>query len=598
MSPWEPSLDLESLREAYATGSLTPRALIEEILARNTSRGDDGIWISMLPREHLIGLARSLERQGPRDLPLYGVPFAIKDNIDLAGVPTTAACPAYEYTPARSAPVVERLLAAGAIPVGKTNMDQFATGLVGLRSPYGAPRNPFDAKYIPGGSSSGSAVAVATGIVTFALGTDTAGSGRVPAAFNNLIGLKPTRGLLSARGVVPACRTLDCLSIFALCAEDADEILELTAGFDGDDPFSREAPTTTRGSAERFRFGVPARADLEFFGNPDGPGIFAAAVARLEELGGEPQVIDFKPFSEAARLLYGGPWLAERYGVVRELIEKRPDALHPITREVIAPARKLMAVDAFAADYRLRELARRTEPVWREIDFLLTPTAGTSFKVAEVEAEPIARNTDLGFYTNFVNLLDLCALAVPAGFQGNGLPFGVTIVAQPFRERMLLEMGARLHRAARLTMGATGQALPPARLRPTGGRDGRVAMAVCGAHMSGLPLNHELTDRGARLIASARTAPSYRLFALPGTQPARPGMVRVAEGGGAIAVEIWEMAPEYFADFVSRIPAPLAIGAVELGDGSSVKGFVCEGYAVASAEDVTHLGGWRAYLAR
>ncbi len=598
MSPWEPSLDLESLREAYATGSLTPSSLVEEVLARNISRGDDSIWITILPREQLIGLARSIERQGPSGLPLYGVPFAVKDNIDLAGVPTTAACPAYEYTPERSAPVVERLLAAGAIPIGKTNMDQFATGLVGLRSPYGAPRNPFDPAYIPGGSSSGSAVAVASGLVTFALGTDTAGSGRVPAAFNNLIGLKPTRGLLSARGVVPACRTLDCVSIFSLCAEDAEEILAVTAGFDAEDPFSREAPVTSAGSAERFRFGVPSKSDLEFFGNADGPGLFAAAVARLEELGGEARVIDFSPFRETARLLYGGPWLAERYGVVRELLDKDPEALHPVTREVIAPAAKLTAVDAFAADYRLRELARRTEPVWREVDFLLTPTAGTIHRVADVEAEPIARNTELGYYTNCVNLLDLCGLAVPAGFQANGLPFGVTIVAQPFRERMLLEIGARLHRGARLAMGATGQALPPARMRPAGGRDARVAIAVCGAHMSGLPLNHELTDRGARLITSARTAPCYRLYALTGTQPARPGMVRVAEGGGRIAVELWEMAPEYFADFVSRIPAPLAIGTVELADGSSVKGFVCEAYVATSAEDVTHLGGWRAYLSR
>jgi len=590
------SLDLQTLGARLRSGAVRPANVVAGVLDRILARGDDKAWIHVLPRTELDARAAELERRGPDALPLYGVPFAIKDNIDLAGHPTTAACPEYAYVPQHTASVVQALLDAGAMLIGKTNLDQFATGLVGTRSPYGACANTFDARYISGGSSSGSAVVVAAGVVSFSLGTDTAGSGRVPAAFNNLVGLKPTCGLLSTRGVVPACRSLDCVSIFALTAADAAAVLDAAAKFDASDPYARrERAVSGPAAIAGCRIGVPRAAQLEFFGNQEAEELFAGAVAKLAQLGAQCVEVDFAPFLATARLLYEGPWVAERYVAIREFIERNPEALHPVTRQIISGGAKPTAADCFAAQYKLRALLREAEPTWSAIDLLVAPTAGTIYTLAEVEADPIRLNSNLGIYTNFVNLMDLSAIAVPAGFTPAGLPFGVTLLAPAFFDRSLCRLGDELQRALVDTMGATRLPLPLAAAAPAVRARRGVRVAVCGAHLSGLPLNHQLTERGARLVRACRTAPRYRLYALAGFSPPRPGMLREGEGQ-AIEVEVWELSTDAFGSFVDGIPAPLGIGTVELEDGEQVKGFLCEPYATRGAEDVSHLGGWRAYL--
>jgi allophanate hydrolase len=596
------SLDFAALSAGYASDAFSPEQVVREVYARIARRGDDRVWIHLAPEEEASAAARALAGRDRASLPLYGLPFAIKDNIDWAGHPTTAGCPAYRYVPERSAAVVERLIAAGAIPVGKSNLDQFATGLVGTRSPYGAPSSVFDPRYISGGSSSGSAVAVAAGLVSFSLGTDTAGSGRVPAAFNNIVGLKPSRGLISNRGVVPACRSLDCVSIFALTVADALQALCAAAGYDVEDPFSRpEADRTALAwvaAPPRFRFGVPAPDRLEFFGNPHNPVLFAAARAALEGFGGTAVEIDDAPFAEAARLLYEGPWLAERYAAIGEFLRAQPEALHPVTRAIVEQGARPSAVEAFQAYYRLKALRRAAARIWAEVDALLLPTAGTAYTLAEVEAEPLRLNANLGRYTNFVNLLDLCGVAVPAGFTPDGLPFGVTLLAPAFREAPLAALADALHRRAGVPLGATGQPLPPPAATSEDAPPGWVRLCVIGAHMAGLPLSRQLTGRGGRFVREARTAAQYRLFALAHLDPPRPGMVRVAEGGGSVALEVWELPEAEFGGFVAAIPPPLGIGTVALAGGEQVKGFLAEPYVLAQGEDITALGGWRAYLAR
>ncbi|HJY76228.1 MAG TPA: allophanate hydrolase [Burkholderiales bacterium] len=591
------SLDLSTLRARYAAGRLRPSQLVAGILERIARRGKDPTWIELAPRAELEARAAELERRSAADLPLYGIPFAIKDNIDCRGLRTTAACREFAYLPEASAEVVERLVAAGAIPIGKTNLDQFATGLVGVRSPYGVPANSFNPAYIPGGSSSGSAVAVAAGLASFSLGTDTAGSGRVPAAFNNIVGLKPTRGLLSARGVVPACRSLDCVSVFGLTAADTAAVMRAAQGFDPGDPFSRRAAPPARALPRSFaglRFGVPRAEQLQFFGNPETPELFQKMLERLEGLGGERKSVDFGPFLETARLLYEGPWVAERYVAIRDFIERNPRALHPVTAVIIGGAKRFSANDAFAGYYRLKELQRRTAPVWDEIDILVTPTAGTIYRIDELEAEPVKLNSNLGYYTNFMNLLDLAAIAVPAGFQRDGLPFGVTLVAPAFNDEVLCTLGDIAHRTAMKTMGATGLPLPAVTDAASPGGQ-IIQVAVCGAHMSGLPLNHQLTERGARLAYKSRTASNYRLFALTDFKPPRPGLVR-DEAGGAIEVEIWEVPASAFGGFVDGIPAPLGIGTLALENGRQVKGFLCEAHATRGAREITSLGSWRQFI--
>ncbi len=582
-----PDLSIAALRRRYLAGETHPRQVMQDIVARI---GDDPhhVWIHRLSLEEMGKYVSALEGKDPAALPLYGIPFAIKDNIDLAGAPTTAGCAEYAYHPQRHATVVRLLIEAGAIPVGKTNLDQFATGLNGTRSPYGACRNAYDPDYISGGSSSGSAVAVALGQVSFSLGTDTAGSGRVPAAFNNLVGVKPTRGWLSTRGVVPACRSLDCVSIFALDTADAATVLSVATAYDQEEPYSRQALTHgfDFGRAERFRFGVPRADQLQFFGNQDAVALFQRSCEELETIGGQKVEIDFLPFLKSARLLYEGPWVAERYAAIREFFDAHSAAINPVVREIIAGAKKFSAADTFEAIYKLEALRAETASTWDNIDCLVTPTAGTIYRIAEMEADPIRLNANLGYYTNFMNLLDCAAVAVPAGFQGNGLPFGITLVAPAHQDVPLLHLAERLNRNANSDLP-----MPQA-------QGGRVRVAVCGAHLEGLPLNHQLTSRGAHLVARTHSSPDYKLYALPGGPPHRPGMVRVAQGGDAIEVEVWEMAARELGSFVAGIPAPLGIGTLKLADGTSVAGFVCEQYAVADAEDITRFGGWRAYLAQ
>jgi allophanate hydrolase len=482
--------------------------------------------------------------------------------------------------------------------IGKTNLDQFATGLVGTRSPYGIVRNSFDPRYLSGGSSSGSAVAVALGQVSFALGTDTAGSGRVPAAFNNLVGYKPTLGLISTRGLVPACRTLDAISVFALTAADAAEVAQVACGFDADDPWSRAAVAAPgRGWSQHPapRVAVPLPAQLEFFGNAEYSRLFTATIERCAGLGARLVEVDIAPLLATARLLYEGPWVAERYLVARPLLETNADALLPVTRGIIRGGAGASAADAFSARYRLQELAAAARGIWDKADALMLPTAGTHFTIEAEQADPVQLNSQLGTYTNFVNLLDLSGVALPAGFTGAGLPFGVTLLAPAFHDEDLLALAARLHAAAGLTLGATGfrpeqPALPPA---PGGTLD----IAVCGAHLSGLPLNHQLTERGAWLVTATHTAPEYRLYALPGGPPERPGMVRTASGGVAIDIEIWRMPEEQVGPFLRNIRAPLGIGPVRVQDGSEVCGFLCEALAIEGARDISSFGGWRGWLA-
>lgn len=451
------NLQISHLRNLYLSGALTPTELVKQLDAEIGKEDSRHIWIRRLTLDEMLAFAKNLEGKSVKDLPLYGIPFAIKDNIDLAGIPTTAACQEYAYTPTKSATVVQKLIDAGAIPVGKTNLDQFATGLVGTRSPYGACQNSFNPKYISGGSSAGSAVSVALGMASFSLGTDTAGSGRVPASFNNLVGHKPSCGLLSTYGVVPACRTLDCVSIFALTAEDATQVLDSAQGFDEDDVYSRKATLKLNTfSGNSFTFGVPKQDQLAFFNNTETPELFNQAIKQLESLGGKTVEIDFEPFLETARLLYEGPWVAERYAAIKEFFETKPDAIFPVTKQIIGSATKFSAADTYISHYKLKALQRKAEVVWNSVDIIVTPTAGTIYTIDEVNADPVRCNSNLGYYTNFMNLLDLSATAVPTGFLKNGMPFGITICAPAFKDKQLLSLAAKVQKYASKTLGATG----------------------------------------------------------------------------------------------------------------------------------------------
>lgn len=592
-------LRLGALQAAYRDGSLTPRQLIGELREHAAALNPEfNLFIHLLSQEALEPYLAALDGKSPAELPLYGVPFAIKDNIDLAGVPTTAACPAYAYTPPRSATIVEQLLALGAVPLGKSNLDQFATGLNGTRSPYGECRNSVHPDYPAGGSSAGSALAVALGLCSFALGTDTAGSGRVPAALNNLVGLKASKGLISTAGVVPACRTLDCVTFFTATAAEASQLLALTARPDPRDEYSRANPLWNDASAfgsprPGFRFGVPAQP--EFLGCSESPALFEQTIARLQALGGEAVPVDFAPFLEAARLLYAGPWVAERYSVAGELIERQPDAVLPVIRAVLEKAPQVSGVDTFRAQYRLQALKAECDRVLADLDCILTPAYPRPVTLAELHAEPVQRNADLGYYTNFMNLLDYAAVALPAGFMANGLPWGVTLFGRVFTDQYLLSLAAALQHDSGLPL-AGGQA--PEAAPPGPARHDRARLVVCGAHLDGLPLNGQLRQRGGRLLQATHSSADYRLYALAGGPLPRPGMLRVAEGGAAIAVEVWELPSSELGSFLTGIPAPLGLGKVQLADGSWETGFICEPYGLAGAEDITRFGGWRAWLAQ
>lgn len=546
--------------------------MLAELRQRALEHDENPIWIRRLSQAELEPhIARSAALDA--DAPLRGVPFAIKDNIDLAGTPTTAACPAFGYTPKQSATVVERLLAAGAIPLGKTNMDQFATGLVGTRSPHGATRNAVNPEYIAGGSSSGSAVAVALGLAAFALGTDTAGSGRVPAAFNGIVGFKPTPGWWSTRGVVPACRSLDCVSVFTHTVADARAVADIAGGFNAADPYSRRM-TFAGFDAAHARFGFAQPKALPHI-NAEHRALYAAFV---EQLPGTPEAIDLTPFLATAELLYEGPWLAERVAAVGEFMDAHPQAVHPITRAVIQRGNAHSAADCFRAQYRLAELKRQVERAFERIDVLALPTTPTIPTLADVEHEPVATNTRLGIFTNFVNLLGLCAIAIPTGETTTGLPFGVTLIAANGRDHALLN-------AAAILCDEQPSETP-----------GELPLVVCGAHMAGQPLNHELVNRGGYLRTVTRTAPHYRFYALPDGK--RPALVRNDSDGAAIEAEVWMLPEVEIGALLRTVAPPLALGSVELADGTWANGFVAEANATLGATDITTHGGWRSYRAR
>jgi allophanate hydrolase len=583
---------------AHRAGIVSPADTVARSFQRIRDHDDPAVFISLRDEKQAIAEAKALGAKDAAQLPLYGIPVAVKDNIDVAGLPTTAACPAFAYSPPRDATSVARLRAAGAIIIGKTNLDQFATGLVGVRSPYGIPGNPLCGDLIPGGSSSGSAVAVSAGLVPLALGTDTAGSGRVPAMLNNIVGMKPSLGLISTSGVVPACRTLDCVSVFSLTVDDAMTALAAMAGLDSADPYSRDRPLAEISAFPAdLRLGVPRSGQLIFFGDKASEAAYHDALKRWTALGATLVEFDLEPLYETARLLYEGPWVAERYLVIRDLLASSPDAIHPVTREITSAGARLSAADTFAALYRLQALRKITERAFADIDALVLPTAPTAYSTAQVLANPIELNSRLGTYTNFVNLLDLCGLALPAALRPDRIPFGITLLAPAGNDAQLASIGRVFHADTQLTMGASGLPQPPLASLAARVSEDEIAIAVVGAHLSGMALNGELKAFGARLLEAARTAPDYKLYALD-TTPPKPGMLRVARGtGSSIELEIWALPAAAFGKFVAAIPPPLSIGTVRLVDGRSVKGFIVEPAAVDGARDISAFSGWRAFVA-
>ncbi|MEJ8472522.1 allophanate hydrolase [Roseibium algae] len=587
---------LSALHAAYETG-LSPQDVVEEVFRRIEAVNDPGIFIHLIDKAETLGAAENLGVFDPKK-PLWGVPFVIKDNIDVAGKPTTAGCPAYAYTPEHDAFVVAQLKAAGAILIGKTNLDQFATGLVGVRSPYQPPKNSVDPAIVPGGSSSGSAVSVGHGLVTFSLGTDTAGSGRVPAALNNIVGLKPTLGALSASGVVPACRTLDTISIFALTVEDAYAAYAVAAQYDDADAYARKVHLSPLGDTPpSFKIGIPDRKTITFLGDTEQEASFYETIDLLKTLGAVIEQVDFTPFYDVATMLYEGAWVAERHTVIEDLMRDQPEDVHPVTTAVVGKALGLTATDAFRGIYRLKELARKTRPVLDRLDMLCVPTIPTFYSVKDLEDDPITPNSNNGIYTNFVNLLDMCGLAIPVSPRTDGRPGNVTLLAKAEQDGMIANLGVKLEQAAAHELGATGWTLPDEAvpLTPLTNSD-ELALAVCGAHMSGMVLNHELTSRGARFLQTSTTSDAYRLYALAGGPPKRPGLVRGEPGsGGEIDVEIWAMPLTEVGSFLASIPAPLGLGSLVLSDGRTVQGFQCEAAGIRGADDITSLGTWRKY---
>jgi allophanate hydrolase len=583
---------------AHRAGRLTPAQTVARSYARIREHNDPAIFINLRDEKAAVAEAEALVARDAATLPLYGVPIAVKDNIDVAGLPTTAACPAFAYSPSRDSTAVARLRAAGAIVVGKTNLDQFATGLVGVRSPYGVPVNPLRADLIPGGSSSGSAVAVSTGLVPLSLGTDTAGSGRVPAMLNNIVGLKPSLGLISTAGLVPACRTLDCVSVFALTVDDAVTALNAMAGPDPADPYSRDRPLAQLSPFPAdLRLGVPRAGQLIFFGDKVSEAAYGEALKRWTALGATLVEFDLEPLYETARLLYEGPWVAERYLVIRDLLASSPDAVHPVTREITIAGARLSAADTFAALYQLQGLRSVAGRAFAAIDALVLPTAPTVYSTAQVLANPIELNSRLGTYTNFVNLLDLCGLALPAAMRFDDIPFGITLLAPAGKDAQLASIGRVFHADTRLPMGARSLPQPPLAALPTGLCGDEIAIAVVGAHLSGMALNGELKALGGRLLEQAQTAPDYRLYALA-TIPPKPGMLRVSAGAGSsIELELWALSAASFGKFVAAVPPPLSIGTVRLADGRGVKGFIVEAADVDGAREISAFGGWRAFVA-
>jgi allophanate hydrolase len=604
------SFDITTIHKHYANGSLKPSEVVKK--SHNRIAKDTASWIFKVPSDHVVAEAEKQDQELaniPFDrilekYPLFGIPFGVKDNIDVAGFPTTAACPAFSRTPWVTNPVVDQLKQAGAILMGKQNMDQFAAGLVGVRSPYGTPVNPFNPKYCPGGSSSGSGVSTSTHQVAFSLGTDTAGSGRVPACFNNIVGLKPTPRVLSTRAMVPACRTLDCVSIFALTADDAWKVFNLCNAYDHLDEYARTPQNAPFHSADKpLHFGYPKGEGLKFFGDTRGMyEAYADARRLLSETTGAIFVpIDFTPFTEVARILYDGPWISERLSALQDFYNSNKDDIHPVTRGLLTKGHQYSAVQTFLGMRRLEKLRREAHEIWDEagLDALIVPTASVTPTIHEVLEVPVGLNTVLGLYTNFVNLLDLCAMAVPNTFLPSGMPTGITIIGKAFDDHFVYQVGRFFQSQRNLSLGATEHKLPEKsqNIAKIELLHEYIDLAVCGAHMKDLPLNKQLLQLGGSLVKALKTTPEYNLYDISSPDLKRPGMVRAAKGkGSAIEVEVWRIPRLRASDFLEKVKAPLTLGTVELEDGTSVKGFLCESYITSPENDITSFGGWRSYI--
>ncbi|MFD0987984.1 allophanate hydrolase [Methyloligella solikamskensis] len=593
-----PPISITALAASHRSGEVAPEDTLREAYEAIDARGDDGVWIALTPLDEALAqlkvhLARA---EAGEDLPLLGVPFAVKDNIDVSGLPTTAGCPAYSYEPEGDAFCVARLKQAGAIPIGKTNMDQFATGLSGTRTPHTIPHSVFSEEHISGGSSSGSAVAVAAGLVAFSLGTDTAGSGRVPAAMNNIVGVKPSRGLISGSGAVPACQSIDCISVFARDMSDADLVRRIAQGYDAGDPFSRRMQETGL-EVERPVIGVPSEESRLFHGDDEAAALYEKAVDALTGLGWKVVEIDYTPLGDIAQLLYGGPFVAERYAAVGAFCDDHEDDVHPVVGKIIRDAKSWSAADLFDGLETLSAARREMAERWEKMDAILLPTAPIAPTIVDLLDDPVALTAKLGTYTNFVNLLDCAAVSVPAGFRPSGMPFGVTLVGPAFSDSDLAYLGDRLHRALLPETGADRMTLPPETALAPKKPEGWMEIAVVGAHLRGQPLNHQLTDLKGRFLRQTKTGPNYRFYALANTKPPKPGLARdTAFEGEGIEVEIWAVPPDGFANFTFAIPAPLGIGKVALSDGTDVSGFICEPSGLDGAREITEYGGWRNYL--
>ncbi|WP_455273728.1 allophanate hydrolase [Rhizobium herbae] len=593
----ERAFDIGSLHAAYAAG-WPVSAMIETVFSRITAVADPGIFLHLAGKQTLLDEAATLGAFDPVAKPLWGIPFAVKDNIDVAGMPTTAACPDYAYLPEKDATVVRLLKEAGAIVIGKTNLDQFATGLVGVRSPYPIPRNAIDPTLVPGGSSSGSAVATAHGIVSFALGTDTAGSGRIPAGLNNIVGLKPSVGALSTTGVIPACRTLDCVSIFALTAGDAWSVFSVTAKHDPTDAYSKSVPAAGYGPLPPvLTIGVPTKEDRQFFGDDAMEAAYEASLALLAGLGHRIIEVPFSDFYATANLLYEGAWVAERYAAVKDFFDTREASFHTITRQIYGGAKSLSAADAFNGLYALQALKQRVAPLIASVDLFCVPTAPRHYTTVELEAEPIRENSRLGTYTNFVNLLDMCGMAVPTSKRKDGLPASVTLLAPSGKDGLTARLASDIHAASGLMLGATGWTLPSGKTEPATDSTSLINLVVVGAHLSGMPLNGQLRDLDAKFSRVAQTAETYKLHVLAGQTPPKPGLIRSnREDGAMIDVEVWQLTPKAFGLFVAAIPSPLGIGTIQLSDGTSAKGFLVEPAGLEGAKDISRYRSWRAYV--
>ncbi|XPF94589.1 allophanate hydrolase [Colwellia sp. RE-S-Sl-9] len=588
------NLTISAIHQAYKNGEQTPDSLIKTLLSKAVEYPE--AWIHLLSHQEVSPYLTALAEKSIEDCPLWGIPFAIKDNIDLAGIPTTAACPEFSYVPEKSAHVVEQLIAAGAIPLGKTNLDQFATGLNGTRSPYGVTPNSFDPNYISGGSSAGSSVVTAVGLTTFSLGTDTAGSGRVPACFNNLVGLKPSIGLFSSTGMVRACKSLDCTSVFSLTAEDAQTVFAVAADFDESDGYARKNPITNQGQVpfpEKFTFAIPQFEQLAFFGSDSYEKAYFEAIQQLEAIGGTKVEMDFSPFFDTAKLLYDGPWIAERYVATEDIMTKNPAAMMDVTRAIISNGTKYKATDAFSAFYKVQDFKQKADRLVASVDVLITPTAGRHFTIEEINEKPIERNSQLGYYTNFMNILDYAALAVPTSISETKMPFGITLFSAAMTDQKLLTLASRIRNANKLPLGATGIEYTPTKstLAPS---KGFIDIVVAGAHLSGMALNWQLTDRGGMLKHATKTAAAYKMYAISGAVE-RPALLKDSANGNAFDVEVWSLPISEFGSFVEGIAAPLGIGKVELDSGETLTGFIAEGYSAEIGTDISEFGGWRAY---